>query len=290
MVDYTNWFTKGKKGKVQINSIAIYRDLSSEVVKQLDNNVSVSEIIRWIKRQTIQAFESSYSKIPKDGALNNSVGRWNELIATSLFSEIALDINQENETGIAIFSLPNSQVQKEGSIEASSKFLSLFSNEEFTAEKSLSKIASFKDKIFLSSPDYIIAVVENVEISKSIQSLLEKQAREPDSFLMYNFLKGKLKVEEVKVAVSLKTSNRPDRRYQPLFEAAMIKAMKYVLQQNWKYYMVASELTPADKTIFDTAIAPHSLALEQNYRIVDNTYRYNRKEDLVPLVKSAILQ
>jgi hypothetical protein len=154
----------------------------------------------------------------------------------------------------------------------------------------LSKIASFKDKIFLSSPDYIIAVVENVEISKSIQSLLEKQAREPDSFLIYNFLKGKLKVEEVKVAVSLKTSNRPDRRYQPLFEAAMIKAMKYVLQQNWKYYMVASELTLADKTIFDTAIAPHSLALEQNSRLVDNTYRYNRKEDLVPLVKSAILQ
>ncbi len=290
MVNSTNWFTKGKKGKVQINSIAIYRDLSSEVVKQLDNNVSVSEIIGWIKRQTIQAFESSYSKIPKDGALNNSVGRWNELIATSLFSEIALEINQENETGIAIFSLPNSQVQKEGSIEASSKFLSLFSNEEFTAEKSLSKIASFKDKIFLSSPDYIIAVVENVEISKSIQSLLEKQAREPDSFLIYNFLKGKLKVEEVKVAVSLKTSNRPDRRYQPLFEAAMIKAMKYVLQQNWKYYMVASELTLADKTIFDTAIAPHSLALEQNSRLVDNTYRYNRKEDLVPLVKSAILQ
>jgi hypothetical protein len=90
MVNSTNWFTKGKKGKVQINSIAIYRDLSSEVVKQLDNNVSVSEIIGWIKRQTIQAFESSYSKIPKDGALNNSVGRWNELIATSLFSKLRL--------------------------------------------------------------------------------------------------------------------------------------------------------------------------------------------------------
>jgi hypothetical protein len=29
----------------------------------------------------------------------------------------------------------------------------------------------------------------------------------------------------------------------------MIKAMGYVLHQNWQYYMVASKLTPADTTI-----------------------------------------
>ena len=290
MVSYTEWFTEGSQGKVQINSIAIYRDLSSEIVKQLDNNLSVSEIIGWIKQQTVKAFESKYSKIPKDGALNNSVGRWNELIATSLFSEIALDINQENKSCIVIFSLPNSQVQREGAIEASSKFLSLFNKDEFSDGKSLSKIAPFKDKIFLPSPDYIIAVLENIELKSSIQPLLGKQAREPDSLVLYNFLKGKLRVEEVKVAVSLKTSNRPDRRYQPLFEAAMIKAMRYALHQNWQYYMVASELTTADRTIFSTAIAPHSLALEQNFVLVDRTSLYERKEDLVPIVKSVIQQ
>lgn len=288
MVNHTGWFTKDKKGKVQINSIAIYRDLSSEIVKELDNNLSVNEIIGWIKRQTIQAFEAKYSKSPKDGALNNSVGRWNELIATSLFSEIALDINQANEICIVIFSLPSSQVPKEGTGEASSKFLSLFSNNEFTTGNSLSKIATFKDTIFLPSPDYIIAAVENREISGSMQTLLEQQAREPDSLALYNFLKGKLQLEEVKVAVSLKTSNRPDRRYQPLFEAAMIKAMRHLLQQNWQYYMVASELTPADRTIFSTAVAPHSLALEQSSKLVDGTYLYNRKKDLLPLVQAAI--
>lgn len=290
MVSYTEWFTKGSKGKPQINSIAIYRDLSSEVVKQLDNNLSVSETIGWIKRQTIQAFEVKYSKSPKDGALNNSVGRWNELIATSLFSEIALDINQQTEACIVIFSLPNSLIQKEGSGEASSKLLSLFNNDEFITGESLAKIIPFRNNIFLPSPDYIIAVIENREISGSIQSLLEKQAREPDSLIMYNFLKGKLQAEEVKVAASLKTSNRPDRRYQPLFEAAMIKAMSHLLQQNWQYYMVASELTPADRTIFSTAISPHSLAMEENSNLVDGTYLYSRKKDLVPLVQAAIRQ
>jgi len=54
------------------------------------------------------------------------------------------------------------------------------------------------------------------------------------SLALYNFLKGKLQLEQVKAAASLKSSNRPDRRYQPLFEAAMIKAMGYVLHQNWQ--------------------------------------------------------
>jgi len=290
MADSTGWFTQGSEGKVQINSIAIYRELSSEIVKKLDNNLSVSEIIEWLKIQTIQAFKSKYSKNPKDGAVNNSIGRWNELIATSLFSEIALDVNQTNETCTVIFSLPNSQVQKEGAGEASSKFLSLFNKDEFVCEKSLSKIAPFKDQIFLPSPDYIIAVVERREISESIKALLEQQAREPDKLILYNFLRGKLQIEEVKVAISLKTSNRPDRRYQPLFEAAMIKAMSYVLQQTWQYYMVASALTTADRTIFSTAIAPHSLAIEQSSNLVDGTYLYNRKQDLLPLVQSAIKQ
>ena len=70
----------------------------------------------------------------------------------------------------------------------------------------------------------------------------------------------------------------------------MIKAMGYVLDQNWQYYMVASELSSADRTIFRKAVAPHSIALEQNFKLVDGTYLYARKTDLIPLVESAITQ
>lgn len=68
----------------------------------------------------------------------------------------------------------------------------------------------------------------------------------------------------------------------------MIKAMGYVLQQSWKYYMVTSELSPADSVIFTTAIAPHGVAMQQNFKLVDGTYPYTRKEDLVPLIQAAI--
>ena len=285
MVNYPEWFTQ-KEGKVQLNSIAIYKTLSSEILSKLDNNLSVTEILNWIKNKTVEAFQENYGKSPQVGALNNAVGRWNEFIATSLFSEIVTKINQNQNACVAIFSLPPSQVQPENSGKPSSKFISLFSQEEFENGKSLDKIT--KENIFIASPDYIIAVLQNKSGSNDLNILLKQQAKEPNSLALFNLLKGQLKIEEVKAAVSLKTSNRPDRRYQPLFEAAMIKAMGYVLQQQWRYYMVVSELSNADKIVFDSAVAPHGVALQQDLKLVDGTYLYSRKEDLVALIEAAV--
>ncbi len=295
MVSDSEWFTQKSKGKVQINSInskIIYKNLSSELVKKLDNNESVNEIINWLKDRTTGAFRAKYGKNPEVGALNNAAGRWNEYIATSLLSEIIFDMNQQNNGCSAIFSLPNSQQQSEGIDEVSSKFLSLFNNNQFIDGHDLAKIAPFKNKIFHSSPDYIILEMSNRNTFSSlqVQRLLKEQAKNPESRELYNTFQGKLQAKEVKAAVSLKTSNRPDRRYQPLFEAAMIKAMGFILKQSWKYYMVASELTPADRTIFSTAVAPHGIAMEQNFKLVNGTYLYNRKQDLMPLVEDALKQ
>lgn len=151
----------------------------------------------------------------------------------------------------------------------------------------MDKIIPFLDGIFLPSPDYIISIIENQEMSSTAMNLIEKQIKQPDSLSLYNLLKGKVDLSEVKAAVSLKTSNRPDRRYQPLFEAAMIKAMAHTLEQKWKYYMVASDISNADITIFNTAISPHGVAIQQNVRLVDKTYPYTKKEDLVALINDA---
>jgi hypothetical protein len=288
MVDYTEWFTERTNGKIQINSTAIYKYLSLEVVERLDSNLSVNEIIDWIRNKTQESFRNIYGKNPEVGALNNATGRWNEFIATSLLSEIVLDINKD--VCSAVFRLPNSHSQKEGSEEVSSRFISLFKSIEFESGQPLAKLAPVKDYIFMPSPDYIIVILGNSDVATSIHDLLEQQVKIPDSLGLYNFLKGKLQLEQVKAAASLKTSNRPDRRYQPLFEAAMIKAMGYVLHQNWQYYMVASELSSADRTIFRTAVAPHSIALEQNFKLVDGTYLYTKKTDLIHLLESAIIQ
>jgi len=285
MFNDEQWFSKKATNRIQINSIIIYNDLSPELLKKLGNNLPVPEIVNWIKDTTKEAFKKKYNKIPEVGSLNNAIGRWNEFIATTLLSEIVFDLNQKNKKCIAVFSLPNSQLDSQSGDEISSKFLSLFSNENINK----SKISLFKEQILLPSSDYIIAEMINKDKFELIQQLLKQQAKNPDIPDLYKFFfQEKLQLEEVKATVSLKTSNRSDRRYQPLFEAAIIKAIGYTLQQNWRYYMVASILTSADETIFSKAIAPHGIALGQNFKLVDGTYLYNKKEDLVSLIESAI--
>jgi len=285
MFNDEQWFSEKARNRIQINSTIIYNDLSPDILKKLGNNLPVTEIVNWIKDTTKEAVLKKYNKIPEVGSLNNAIGRWNEFIATTLLSEIVFDLNQKNKKCIAVFSLPNSQLDSKNGDEISSKFLSLFSNENINK----SKISPFKEQILLPSSDYIIAEMINKDKFELIQQLLKKQAKNPGILELYKFFfQEKLQLEEVKAKVSLKTSNRSDRRYQPLFEAAIIKAIGYTLQQNWGYYMVASTLTPADETIFSKAIAPHGIALGQNYKLVDGTYLYNKKEDLVSLIESAI--
>jgi hypothetical protein len=209
MVNNTEWFTERTPGKIQINSTAIYRHLSLEVVERLDRDDSVNEIIKWIINKTREAFKSIYKKYLEGGVLNNATGRWNEFIATSWLSEIVWEINEENDACSAVFSLPNSQSQKEGAEEASSKFISLFKSSEFAPGQPLAKLVPFKDYIFMPSPDYIIVVLGKSDVAASINPLLEQQVKNPDILALYNFLKGKLQLEQVKAAASLKTSNRP---------------------------------------------------------------------------------
>jgi hypothetical protein len=194
MVNNTGWFTEGTEGKFQINSTAIYRDLSLEIVERLDRNDSVQDITKWIEEKTEEAFSRISGKNTERGALNNAIGRWNEFIATSLLSEIVLE---------------NSQSQKEGAKEAYSKFISLFKSSEFASGQPLAKLAPFKDYIFMPSPDYIIVLLGKSDVTTSINPLLEQQVKNPESLALYNFFKGKLQLEQVKAAASLKTSNRP---------------------------------------------------------------------------------
>ncbi len=134
MLNDTVWFTEISNGNFRINSRAIYRNLSSEIVTKLAQNLSVSEILDWIKNETIKAFREKYSQNPQVGALNKAIGGWNELIATSLLSEIIFDLNKETGMCIAAFSMPNSKLQLEGIDEAYSNFLNLFTKDSFAKD------------------------------------------------------------------------------------------------------------------------------------------------------------
>ena len=89
----------------------------------------------------------------------------------------------------------------------------------------------------------------------------------------------------------MKVSNRPDCRYQALYETAMIKAISYTSGQIWKYYMITAEdFSNSDKRIFKQGIAPHGIALNIDLKSVDNMYSDYKQQDLINLVEDAIFR
>ncbi|MDB9313931.1 Cfr10I/Bse634I family restriction endonuclease [Spirulina sp. CS-785/01] len=275
-----SWFTKKKK--IRINSVAIYNSLYQYTEKKINQNIQVDEIVDWIKNKTIKEFEKQYKKSPEVGALNNAIGRWNEFIATTLFTQIALEFNQDSSTKVAIFSLPNSKITGLDSAKSYSQFINLLDLNQ-SQNSGIKKLEQIQNNIFFPSPDYVI-VTSKRNIKDQFDEILQRQALRPDILDFYTFLEGSLMSSEIRAVLSLKTSNRPDRRYQPLFEAAIVKAIAYLLAQNWKYYMVASDLTEGDYTVFNHAISPHGLATQQDIKLVDQTYLYTCKEDLKQLI------
>jgi hypothetical protein len=289
MTNNLEWFSLSEKnGKIQTNSTNIYISLYPQIKDQINNNVPVVDILNWIDSKATEACYARYQKVPKVGALNNCKGRWNEFIATKLLSFISLNISPITKPFLIIFRLPSSQ---SSSTATPSKFLSLFQKSEFDREQALYSINEFQDKIFFSSPDYVISIIKDQQLFKKIEPYLRAQAIEA-TYLgneIYELLKGKLKAREVKAVASIKVSNRPDRRYQALYETAMIKAIGYASKQNWKYYMITAEKSSqSDQRIFTQGIAPHGIAINQYLQNVNHMYSEYTKEDLINLVEDAI--
>ena len=290
MSNYSDWFEdrKSPKGRTvgRIKTLKIYEALSLEIVERIEADLPANEILDWIKEKTKNAHTERYGLSLEVGALSNVGGDWNEYMVTSAFSEIAIDINTSDRGAtVVIFPLPNSQISRVGSGQLSSRFLSLFKESEFAAEGALHKINDYKERIFFSSPDYIIAVLDRSCIAE-VQTLLENQARHPSSAEIYRYLEGTLNADELEAAISVKTEYRPDRRYQPLFEANLVKQLGDIAGQKWKYYMVASKITGSDTSLFERITTPHAYA--NKYKLVDGSFLFLRKADLIPLVEDAL--
>lgn len=290
MSNCSDWFEDKvtSEGEVvgQIKKQEIYESLSNEIIKKIEADLPSTKIIDWIKSETSKAYFERYGLFLTVGSLNNAIGDWNEFMVTSAFSEIAIEINNSGRgLVVVIFPLPDTQINLKNLNQISSKFLRLIKPDAFGVDGEMHSINGYKNRIFFSSPDYVIASLER-DCLEEVQSLLSLQMQKPDSKGMYNYLEETMSGSEIKAAVSVKTEYRPDRRYQPLFEANLVKQIGYATGHNWKFYMVASRETSADTSLFDRVTTPH--ASEVGYKLVDRSFIFLRKADLIPLVEDAI--
>ncbi len=171
MANTRDWFQVRKDGTQTINSDLVYKELFPEIQARIDKNLPINQIISWLRATTEEAFFVRFGRKPTTGALNNSIGRWNEYIAISSLCEIATDLYIESGVCIAIFSMGSSTIRINQPETIYSKFLNLFEPDEFSAGNSLEPINRIKERIF------------------------------------FPLLKRKLKAEDIKGVVSLKTSN-----------------------------------------------------------------------------------
>lgn len=280
------WF----KSTGGIDRKEVYKDLSFEMIKKLDDGCDIADVINWIKLEVCQEYLKRSNKQLTDGALNNCIGAWNEYVVASYLTYFSLKFNESSESKIVIITDLPATIVKNGST-----FLKLFRDDEFEFGQSLHPLKEIKKQIFFPSPDLIVlSLSKTFYESNNINALLDEQAQTPYQSNLYPVLKGQIKTSNILSIASLKTSYRPDRRYQPLFETAMIKAIAYGLEQNWKYCMIASKVSTSDEILFNNLISPHEIVMKYlgventSTCFVDKTYIYKDKGSLEKIFRELI--
>ena len=268
------YISRNSKGVIQV-----YADLAFvDIYPTLPSYTPINVVSKEIKKRVIYESENKYhGEKPSLGSMNNCSGRWNEL---AFLIPAHLSILEKKDT-IYIVKLGN---------EKSIKFWEVYTQESRSAFSQLLNNLSLKNiYIRCSTPDFVVInkeVISNqlpqinsTEISSQKIALLLK---------LFEYLKNKCQPSDVKSFISIKTSNRPDRRYQILYEAMITKyASRYIHQV--AYPLRFDVIGESNKEDTDVLSAPDLLSLPHAFsntditnvkQLIDSDERIANKEDL----------
>jgi hypothetical protein len=204
----SNYIWQNDNGNVQINADIAFIHLYPKIDNSQINLVS-NQISDLVKEAALKQF----NKLPSSGSLNNCKGRWNEF---SFIYSAHISI-LENTKNLYLVKLGN---------ESSLKFWEIYSQTSRNDfEVFLSKLKENKIFIRCSTPDFVLVkrkTLKNIPVFDDANFFAKLKD-------LYKQLINKCEPSDVISFISLKTSNRPDRRYQILYEANITKyASKYI--------------------------------------------------------------
>jgi Cfr10I/Bse634I restriction endonuclease len=222
----------------------IYHTLNLE-----SNEFDLVEIVDRIENEVIK----KYSKPLTQGSRNNCRGTWHEL---AFIMEAHRSILQSTE---------NLYLVKMGS-ETSIKFWEIYQKESRQKyDLLLNMFKKREEQIFIrcSTPDFVVISRDIIQDSSSYNILQNPSPPLKEINELYKVIKNKCLPHQVKGFISLKTSNRPDRRYQILLEANVTKfASRYIHEREHRLrYDVFGESNPSDRQVF---CAPLMFTLPQD--------------------------
>jgi hypothetical protein len=206
------------------------------------NGLTFLDIVDRIERIVIQ---KSTQPI-KQGSLNNCRGTWYEL---AFIREAHRSILQSTE---------NLYLVKMGS-ETSVKFWEIYQKQ--SRQKYDLLIDTFKKReepIFIrcSTPDFVVISRDIIRDSSSSDILQNLSPPLKEINELYKVIKNKCLPHQFKGFISLKTSNRPDRRYQILLEANVTKfASRYIHDPEHKLrYDIIGQSNSSDREVFSAPL------------------------------------
>jgi len=206
------------------------------------NGLTFIDIVNRIEKIVVQKSTEPITQ----GSLNNCRGTWYEL---ALIMEAHRSILQSTE---------NLYLVKMGS-ETSIKFWEIYQKESRQKYDLLIDIFKKREEpIFIrcSTPDFVV-ISRDIIRDSSISNILQNSApplREINE--LYKVIKDKCLPHQVKGFISLKTSNRPDRRYQILLEANVTKfASGYIHEPEHRLrYDIIGESNSSDREVFSAPL------------------------------------
>jgi len=209
----THDYLKIKNGEIYVKAHEAFLSL----YPLISNNTQLDQISEEIRQLVIQEAISSYSKQPSGGSLNNCKGQWNEF--SYLYSAHSSILSQRKD--IYIVKMGN---------ENSIKFWQLY--KPIVRIRFIEFLETLKQKNLIlrcSTPDFVIIRRDIInDLIPRSQKFLGKSLFD-DLKNLYKNLIDQCESEDVISFISVKTSNRPDRRYQILYEANITKlASKYI--------------------------------------------------------------
>ncbi len=206
------------------------------------NGLTFLDIVDLIEKVVVQTSTEAITQ----GSLNNCRGTWYELV---FIMEAHRSILQSTE---------NLYLVKMGS-ETSIKFWEIYPKESRQKYDLLIDIFKKREEpIFIrcSTPDFVVISRDIIRGSSSSNILQNPSPPLKEINELYKLIKNKCLPHQVKGFISLKTSNRPDRRYQILLEANVTKfASGHIHDRLHRLrYDIVGESNSSDREVFSAPL------------------------------------
>jgi hypothetical protein len=189
---------------------------------------------------------------PGEQSLKNLKGAWFENLVAVIAWNAAIEFSREKGRKVAIFLMPN---------EKRMKFWELYDKDEQNALKKIFGTLSQKGvTMTLSNPDMLCISNAPEEVfaitSKPVAGMALSELKRINA--AYQSFKGKCRYDSIRFGVATKSTLRPDRRYQIVYEGSLVKAITKLLGSDLggpsyapSYYgIVPVPIGPMDRIVF----------------------------------------